>query len=393
MVSIALLVAVQSAQIVDYTPGFQHLIEDLQVYGAYVRDDNIDFDKLQNHYLPLIKKAKTRDDLLPIMEKFVAEFHDFHMSLNTNNNHSPRLVPSGTDLYGIWRDHKAVVEQVRPDSPANKSGVQAGDEIIEIDGLPAHQAASSKLGIQPAGKYGWEWALNSALAGTWDKTRAITVNRFGNKIKFKLEPFPQHQRDHNLTITRPEKGIVVLRPEDSLGENGLIQDVDALVPELRLAKGVIIDLRNTPSGGNSAVARGLMGIFVSKRLPFQHHRVKEIETGTIRDWVEYVTPRLESPIKTRVCVLVSRWTGSMGEGIAIGFDGTKRATVIGTHMAGLRGAVEGDQLEGAGFSLFFPTEQTFHINGTPRHQWLPTHLVHPENNEDALQMALQILTQ
>ena len=41
------------------------------------------------------------------------------------------------------------------------------------------------------------------------------------------------------------------------------------------------------------------------------------------------------PLASPVVVLVDHWTGSMGEGIAIGMDGLKRATIVGTEMAGL----------------------------------------------------------
>ena len=71
----------------------------------------------------------------------------------------------------------------------------------------------------------------------------------------------------------------------------------------------------------------------------------------------------------------------MGEGIAIGFDGMKRGTVVGTPMAGLRGAVDGLDLPHAGFRVFFPTEEVYHVNGTPRHEWLPPVLVRPTKGD------------
>lgn len=391
MLSLAFAVHL-SVQTVDYTDGFKQILTDIQQYGAFVQSDKIDFDKLEQTYLSKVKAAKTRNELVPIMEQFVAEFHDFHMSLNTNDSRSPRLVTSGADLYGIWNNKRAYIEQIRPGSPAKSSGLKAGDLILSTDGKPSRQAAQSKFGVQTPGKYGWEWALNAALAGTWDKERTLVIQRGQSQFSITLKPYPQIRKNERLTVQKLSRGIILLRPEDSLGDVNLVRDFDDQIPEMRKAKGVIIDLRNTASGGNSTVARGIIGLFITKKMPYQRHRVEEFDTNTIREWVEYASPRLKLPIKTKVCVLVDRWTGSMGEGIAIGFDATSSATVIGTKMAGLRGAVEGTEFSGAGFSLYFPTEQIFHINGMPRHQWTPKIFVKPELGQNPVTIALNILS-
>ena len=61
----------------------------------------------------------------------------------------------------------------------------------------------------------------------------------------------------------------------------------------------------------------------------------------------------------------------MGEGIAIGMDGMKRATLVGTELAGLVGATSGIRLPNTGIGVTFPTEKLFHVNGTPREKFLP----------------------
>lgn len=76
----------------------------------------------------------------------------------------------------------------------------------------------------------------------------------------------------------------------------------------------------------------------------------------------------------------------MGEGMAIGFDGMKRAKIIGTEMAGLIGAISNFQLTEIGFQ--FPTERLYHINGTPRENFLPEMLT--QNSEETIQKAKEI---
>jgi C-terminal processing protease CtpA/Prc len=103
-----------------------------------------------------------------------------------------------------------------------------------------------------------------------------------------------------------------------------------------------------------------------------------------RNWVEEVQPRGPFTYTGRLVVLVDAWTGSMGEGMAIGLDAMKRATVIGTPMAGLAGAVDRSSLPATGVSVQFPIEQLFHVDGTPRHRWRPPVEVTPVDGEDAI---------
>jgi carboxyl-terminal processing protease len=61
----------------------------------------------------------------------------------------------------------------------------------------------------------------------------------------------------------------------------------------------------------------------------------------------------------------------MGEGIAIGLDGMKRATIVGTQMAGLNGGVFTLELPETKIGVTYPGERLNHINGTPRENFTP----------------------
>ena len=60
----------------------------------------------------------------------------------------------------------------------------------------------------------------------------------------------------------------------------------------------------------------------------------------------------------------------MGEGIAIGFDAIG-ARVVGTRMAGLRGAVYDERLEHSGLVLKLPAERVMTVSGLPREDFVP----------------------
>ncbi len=122
------------------------------------------------------------------------------------------------------------------------------------------------------------------------------------------------------------------------------------------------------------MARGILGRFVRQDLPYQKHVLpsEERETGVRRSWLELVSSRGEFIYSQPVVVLVNRWTGSMGEGLAIGFDATGAGTVVGTPMARLVGATTHFTLPHTGIGINVPTERLYHVNGTPREAFEPT---------------------
>ena len=88
-------------------------------------------------------------------------------------------------------------------------------------------------------------------------------------------------------------------------------------------------------------------------------------------WTREVSPRGGWTYKAPVVVLVGRWTASMGEGMAIGLDAMKRATIVGTRMAGLNGAVFDLELPNSKIKLQYAAEKLFHMNGTSRADFAP----------------------
>lgn len=92
--------------------------------------------------------------------------------------------------------------------------------------------------------------------------------------------------------------------------------------------------------------------------------------GVPRQWVEQVLPRAGMRHSGPVVVRVGRWTGSMGEGLAVGLDALG-ARVEGGPMAGLLGAVYDHGLPNSGLVIKLPTERLYAVDGTPREAFRP----------------------
>ena len=332
-------------------------------------------------YADDLQRISTRDDLVALLERVLDELYDPHAQLNVNLANSPRLVPSGTDLWAQWKRGEPTITDVRADSDAQRAGIRPGDIVVSLDGTPIADAVDSRLGRSyphsvPAAR---DWALRAVLAGRHGVARLVQLRRADRIRTVELSAADQFgvRTAAPVSHSRVAPRIGYVRLNDSLGDDATIQAFDRALNDLGDTRALILDLRNTPSGGNSVVARGILGRFVSRDLPYQRHVLpsEERDTGIRRSWLELVSPRGPAAYRGPVVVLVGHWTGSMGEGLAIGFDATGAGKVVGTAMAGLLGATEHVVLAHTGIGLNLPTERLYHVNATPREAFRPAVLV------------------
>ena len=84
-------------------------------------------------------------------------------------------------------------------------------------------------------------------------------------------------------------------------------------------------------------------------------------------------------------ILVGRWTGSMGEGIAMGFDGLQRAEIVGTEMRKLLGGMYGYSIKNTDINYNISEEKVYHINGCSRQNFIPkNHIIPSQIKSDVI---------
>lgn len=85
----------------------------------------------------------------------------------------------------------------------------------------------------------------------------------------------------------------VVRFNNSLGDDETIAAFDAAMSRIPANHALVLDLRDTPSGGNTTIARAFLGWFVDAPRGYQVHNrpAEERETGIARQWIEQVLPR------------------------------------------------------------------------------------------------------
>lgn len=356
---------------------------------VYLTDRAVDWPLARTVYGRMADTAHSKRELVGVLEQLLATLYDPHATLHGNTGESPRLVPSGLDFWAEWRGTEAVITSVRRGYSAEHAGARPGMRLLAINGVNIEAAADARLGPavrRPAAAAAREWALLSASAGRHNAPRTIRVRDLSGRVRELALDQPSHRVVDAANSDQPVEfrrlpGVELGTEREgkttygyirlnALGDSRSVAAFDSALASLRDTRGLVLDLRNTPGGGNTDVAEPILGRLITRAAGYQRVVPREgaayVRTVQPRGPWEYVAP---------VVVLVGRWTGSMGEAMAIGLDGMHRAKVIGTPMAGLAGAVDDVTLPCSGISLGLPTARLLHLDGTPRERWVPPVLV------------------
>ena len=294
-----------------------------------------------------------------------------------------------------FENNKFVISGLREGYNADLCGLKLEMTIVKFNDILIDSAIQKFLpkSVSVHDKEMYEYAANMLLAGTHDSKRKITVLINGKEKSFFPDEIPNKTEERLADLLRFQvisKNIGYIKINNSLGNSDLIEVFDSALDSLMSTDGLIIDLRETPGGGNTTVARAIMGRFIDSELPYQKHIYinEEKETGIRRSTLELVSPRLKI-YKKPLVILVGYWTGSMGEGLAIGFDGLKRAKIVGTKMAELLGEIYTFETPELKIPFSFPYVKLQHINGQPRENFMPILVSNPNN---VLEFGLNLLT-
>jgi len=380
-----------------YTPeqlriNLDELLADFQHAYPYLEEKGVSLTCIDEKYGAVLPNIQDQASAILLFEYILDEFYDSHVILNTNISWSYRLyapiyvqpTEEGTLITHVWQSQMEAI-------PAELIGAKVlrmNGQPIEslIDSFPTRCHDKQNAGVR-------EWLANKVIAGRYAESRLLGLElASGEEITYDLDK-QLIREDTGYLQVRKEEGMGIIRVNNSLGEAGLIQAFDEALDTLMDTKGLIIDLRNTIGGGDSYIARGIMGRFISESAPYQQHAYME-DYGNHppipRKWVEYVDPRGKT-YEAPVIILVGKWTGSMGEGLAIGFEGMQRGTVMGTEMQRLAGSIEYFPFDQQFFGYRISTQKLSHVNGTPREKYVPTYLLrHTTSQRDEfLEKALE----
>ncbi|MEL7101727.1 MAG: S41 family peptidase [Pseudomonadota bacterium] len=333
------------------------------------------FDKVSDYWNESCDRAEleARSDgsspqTLDVLERLIDDLYDPHVNLNTNDVTSPRLIPSGADLAFRKVDGAYRVAAIRPLTSAAEANIEVGDQLVSFNQSTPEQMILER--VHSGRKYISEerksWAINAVIGGRYNEPRQLVLLRGGREFVHDLGDPQPSAPDRLLSFRKLNNNLGYIRFNNSLGADQTVDEFNKAIAALSETDGLILDLRDTPGGGNTGVAEPILGHFIDFEAPYQVTAPKGAPA-----YERVINPTTSTAYTQPVLVLVGRWTGSMGEGMAIGLDGMGRATVLGSQMARLAGGTEGVELVDSGITVFLPTYDLRHLDGTPRHKWIP----------------------
>lgn len=347
----------------------------LETKYVYYNKKDVDFDCLKKYYSGKIGSLKNNAEVLLFFEYLLDEFYDSHLHLNTNNKHSFRLY---SPIYASTEGSKTVISSFWKDQIENNITINLiNAEILTFNGIkfntvienfPTHCQNKNNNEIRT-------WLSNKILAGRYDEPRIITIKTTSGKI----ETF-----DLDKIILKEETGVLsyfiqdsigIIRINNSLGKIRTKRKFTKALKKLKNTKGLILDLRNTVDGGSTNIANPIAGHFTKDKQVFQKY------SNTDTQFVDYIKPKRPYYGKPLV-ILVGRWTGSMGEGLASGFDGAGIGKVVGTEMLKLAGATKNYSFKHRNYGYQMPYIEVLHKTGYPREKFVPKHEVQLDDSKN-----------
>lgn len=357
----------------DATAAFDEFEATLRSAYAYLERREFDVDEHLARTRAAALQTTSPAEFRRVLHRSTLAFTDPHLLVVPLTDADPNVWPTSSDLAVALHGDRYLVADVRADSAADAAGVRPGWTVLAVDGAPIERRiAELHAGLLPSPTerqraYAATLAVNGARTGA----RTLELVTDGGERRTLELPNPGELARRvsalpPLTLElRDRLGIV--RFHNSLGRPETIAAFDDAIRRCAELDAVVLDIRNTPSGGNTDVARAIIGHFVGEARPYQVHEIPEVERRTTvpRRFVEHVLPRAPR-FGGRVAVLGGRWTGSMGEGLVIGMHAAAGARTFVSDLGDLLGALHTMELPASGATLELGAEALFHVDGTPR---------------------------
>lgn len=374
-----------------------------------LRDNYAYLDRVQD-LDSLLKKARqsaadvsTSAQMGTLVEKLGYAFRDGHFHVSPVVGPERAWIPSASDFWVVAKDNRWIVADVKQGSEAHKEGIRPGWELHRMDGESVSKLAREALlavVASPSAKQ-FEYAINTVLAGRLGQARRFVFVNGQVQREVDLPPALQSfgpRPDELASVTRHGTAVRI-RFNNSLGKNDLIRAFDRLMLENKDARALILDFRDTPGGGNTTVARAIIGHFVDEPKVYQIHRnmYEEQVYGVRRQYAEYVFPRGER-FEGKVVALGGYWTGSVGEALMQAMDKTAGVHTIGTGLGDLLGTLNRSSVGDGCLSISLAWDKLFASDGTPREDWLPATTLPsgdtaPDGSDPSLEAAQALLAE
>lgn len=267
---------------------------------AYFDKAKINWDSAYRAFIPQVLTTKNDFEYYRTMERFCALLKDGH-----TNVYGPAINKFSTYVPFRWTiiDQKPYVVRVLKGLSDN---VPVGSELLTVNGQPVRQYLDEQVFPYVSASAEHEkW--NRAMFALWSTTTDTTTiypmtlrTPEGKTITYKSRLFSQRERDGSAWLNGDGSGVpkfqlstLTMLPGDiarvelnSFGDEKIVAEFKSMLPQLRTAKGIILDIRQN-GGGNTGVGAAILNYFTSqKQLTSSAWRTRE-HRAAYKAWGTY----------------------------------------------------------------------------------------------------------
>jgi carboxyl-terminal processing protease len=363
---------------VTYAEDFDELWQTLGERYCYFGEKRTDWKAVRALYRPQALAAGSRDDFAAVVDRVLGELYDAHTHRGGAADGTARL-----PYYDLWvesgRGNGALVTSVRDGSAAADAGIVPGDTITGVDAAPVATRAAALMPrcLSRPDLAATAYALNVAVSGRRGQPRRLALRSAEGGERSVLLPLKVTPKlpDVESRLLPGGYGCIILR---SFADQAVIDAFDAALLRFRDTPGLIIDVRQN-GGGDTAVARPIMGRFIAEQKPYA--RMRRRDGSHLGDpWTEVVDPRGPFTYGAPIAVLTTRWSASMAEGFPMGMRGIGRALIVGTPMMRLGAGVFPLHLDRTDIQLQYSAEPVYDVHDRARSLLMPDVPVSPADD-------------
>jgi carboxyl-terminal processing protease len=314
--------------------------------------NGVDWDAVLDDYRPRAEAAPDRAAMRAVVRAMLAELGQSHFALIDQESlrggeRSTNASPPGTAGFDVRiRDGRAIVVRVDAGGPAEIAGVRPGwllagidgDEVAELldEADPATTLREETIGYKTllprlGGEIGsaafYDFEDGEGEEHTLELTR---VER--DAVPFDLRGLPRFYLEVRSAVVEHD-GLRIGMVFFSNWFDGIKQELDRLLVDLRDCDGILIDLRGN-SGGDARMAQAVAGHFFDETALLGVQRTRRGDVDLVaRPRTRFGGRRVE-PFAGPLAILTDETTGSCSEVFTGGMQALGRAHVVGERTVG-----------------------------------------------------------
>ncbi|UCC73924.1 MAG: peptidase S41 [Gemmatimonadota bacterium] len=360
---------------------------------------DLDWDSAYRAFIPQILAAEHVFEYYRTLQRFLALLKDGH-----TNVYFPRDVELGAWVDKPWIvlrevEHRAVVSNVEA---ALADDLPIGSEILAVDGIPVKEYLERNVFPYVAAcseRVLWDRAIRGNLSRRYGllvgppgsevriaartpdgEVREVIATR--DRLSRESEYVPPLPDRPDLEFRQLEAGIAYVAL-NSFGDREIVGEFEAILPELRQATGVVLDLRRN-GGGSDSNALGILNHLARDTLvgPAWRTRVHNAafkawgrnageQPWAARYWDYYMgdvweesapgrmVPPPGDKVSAPIMVLIGRNTASAAENFLVVLDPLPNVTFVGEPTEGSTGQPLHFDLPGGGSARVVVKRNTY----------------------------------